>query len=288
MGGAERAPWDGLGGESALGRLGHFGFPAIDSGLVAALFLFLPVRCGVSHRPADGVQHLPGRSGPPHGRVRVGEVEHGPSHETDGHDLHHIYKKQGLHRDAQGRLYSTEDDLMVGPNAQCCGLCPHQVEGLKCSETVEPEAATGIVFHAVDIYTPDGQRRLLDRIRPDDWPSHGSLGFLFSPKSRKVGFSLDSLPGLHSAFGYFAVTPPGFRCRPPGSTRLGFNPPTVPSNRGSALIWESRFSAAHYAGGEKPSTLRLVPFGDLGFPFGLVQYLKVSAISSVRQMVDLG
>ena len=66
---------------------------------------------------------------------------------------------------------------------------------------------------------------------------------MFFPEIEEVGFSLNSIPRLHSEMCHFAVRPSGFWPRLPGSIDLASKPPTVPSNRGSASIWESRFSA---------------------------------------------
>ena len=87
------------------------------------------------------------------------------------------------------------------------------------------------------------------------------------PEIEEVGFSLDSIPGLRSTFRHFAVSPPRFGPRPRGSIHLAEKPPTVPSNRGSALIWGSRFSVPAALGprrAPKSPTPRPVYFANLG------------------------
>ena len=42
----------------------------------------------------------------------------------------------------------------------------------------------------------------------------------FFPEIEEMGFSLDSIPGLHSLLRHFAVTPPRSRPRPRGSLEL--------------------------------------------------------------------
>ena len=82
-----------------------------------------------------------------------------------------------------------------------------------------------------------------------------------------MGFSLDSTPGLCSTFRHFPVTPPRFSPRPRGSIHLVDKPPTVPSNRGSAFIWETPFpvqAALGPRGPPKSPTPRPVYFANLG------------------------
>ena len=91
--------------------------------------------------------------------------------------------------------------------------------------------------------------------------------FCFFPQIRDVGFSLDSTPGLRSTLCHFAVSPPRFWPRPRGSIHIAVKSPTVPSNRGSALIWGSRFSVPAALGprrAPKSPTPRPVYLANLG------------------------
>ena len=109
----------------------------------------------------------------------------------------------------------------------------------------------------------------------------------FFSEIKEVGFSLDSTPGLRPTLRHFAVTPPGFPPRPPGSIDLASKPPTVPSNRGSAPIWESRFPACIVRGVRKTPHPAPGSVCRLAASLGFVWYSEVSDVGSVGQMADL-